>query len=73
MRTLLFPTAGDAREESPAEKTRHAEDVYGMSYLYLDILLQLKVSVATTGARYLFGRDRLFSGFNFEIETPERF
>lgn len=45
MRALLFPTAGDAREESPAEETRHAEDVYGMSNLDLDTLMQLKVSV----------------------------
>lgn len=35
MRGLFFPITGDAREKSPAQETREAEDDGGMSDLTL--------------------------------------
>jgi len=38
VRCLFLPAAGDAREESPAEKTRKAEDDGGMFNLIFNTL-----------------------------------
>lgn len=40
MRGLLLPAAGDAREESPAEEARKAEDDGGMSQIIFFFLSQ---------------------------------